>query len=65
MASTLIQIKASGLMCSLCTMSVEKALGRLPGIRSVQINSVHVLSSLEQANEKRLLENLALIGRSL
>ncbi len=65
MASTLIQIKASGLMCSLCTMSVEKALGCLPGIRSVQINPVHGLSSLGQTDEKRSLENLALIGRSL
>ncbi|MBA3631898.1 MAG: heavy metal translocating P-type ATPase [Acidobacteria bacterium] len=41
MASNLIQIKASGLMCSFCTMSVEKALGRLPGVRSVQVNLVH------------------------
>lgn len=37
----LIQIKASGLMCSFCTMSVEKALGRLPGVGSVQVNLVH------------------------
>lgn len=41
MASNLMQIKASGMMCSFCTMSVEKALGRLPGVRSVQINLVH------------------------
>lgn len=37
----LIQVKASGLMCSFCTMSVEKALGRMPGINSVQVNLVH------------------------
>ncbi len=41
MASNLIQIKASGLMCSFCTMSVEKALKRLPGVKSVQVNLVH------------------------
>ncbi len=28
-------------MCSFCTMSVEKGLGRLPGVRSVQVNLVH------------------------
>ncbi len=28
MANSMIQVKASGLMCSFCTMSVEKALGR-------------------------------------
>ena len=39
----LVQIKASGMMCSFCTMSVEKALGRMPGVNSVQINLVHGL----------------------
>ncbi|MCI0462007.1 MAG: cation transporter, partial [Gemmataceae bacterium] len=37
----LVQIKASGMMCSFCTMSVEKALGRLPGVNHVQVNLVH------------------------
>ena len=37
----MIQIKASGLMCSFCTMSVEKALRRLPGVNNVQVNLVH------------------------
>lgn len=40
-ASGLIQVKASGMMCSFCTMSVEKALGRMPGVESVQVNLVH------------------------
>ncbi|MEP6691719.1 MAG: heavy metal translocating P-type ATPase [Gemmatimonadaceae bacterium] len=40
-AGNLIQVKASGLMCSFCTMSVEKALRRLPGVRNVQVNLVH------------------------
>jgi cation transport ATPase len=35
--NTLIQVKASGLMCSFCTMSVEQALRRVPG----QVNLVH------------------------
>jgi len=37
----LVQIKASGLMCSFCTMSVEKALGRMDGVQNVQVNLVH------------------------
>ncbi len=65
MAGKLIQIKASGMMCSFYTMSVEKALGRLAGVRRVQINPVDGLSSLRQTDEKMLLENLTLVGRSL
>ena len=41
MADTLVQVKASGLMCSFCTMSVEQALGRMPGVHDVQISLVH------------------------
>jgi hypothetical protein len=33
----LVQIKASGMMCSFCTMSVEKALGRMDGVDNVQV----------------------------
>jgi P-type Cu+ transporter len=40
-SGNLIQVKASGLMCSFCTMSVEKALGRVPGVNNVQVNLVH------------------------
>jgi len=40
-ANRLIQIKASGMMCSFCTMSVEKALARVPGVNTVQVNLVH------------------------
>ncbi|CAN5806540.1 heavy metal translocating P-type ATPase [soil metagenome] len=47
MATSLIQLKVSGLMCSFCTMSVEKALGRLPGVRSVQVNLVHGIVLVE------------------
>jgi len=38
---TLVHVKASGMMCSFCTMSVEKALGRMPGVNNVQVNLVH------------------------
>jgi len=46
-ATSLIQIKVSGLMCSFCTMSVEKALGRLPGVQNVQVNLVHGIVLVE------------------
>ena len=47
MATSLIQLKVSGLMCSFCTMSVEKALGRLPGVQNVQVNLVHGIVLVE------------------
>jgi len=52
MASNLIQIKVSGLMCSFCTMSVEKALGRLPGVKNVQVNLVHGIVLVEVDHTK-------------
>ncbi|MBW3654845.1 MAG: heavy metal translocating P-type ATPase [Gemmatimonadetes bacterium] len=55
MASNLIQVKASGLMCSFCTMSVEKVLGRLPGVRGVQVNLVHGII-LVDADRRRVSE---------
>ena len=55
-ASALIQVKASGLMCSFCTMSVEKALGRLPGVRHVQVNLVHGIILVE-ADRTRVSED--------
>lgn len=51
----LIQIKASGMMCSFCTMSVEKALARLPGVHSVQVNLVHGII-LVDADRDRVTE---------
>ncbi|MDP1799998.1 MAG: heavy metal translocating P-type ATPase [Bacteroidota bacterium] len=41
MATETIQIKASGMMCSFCTMSVENGLKKLPGVKSVMVNLVH------------------------
>ncbi|MGI9077111.1 MAG: heavy metal translocating P-type ATPase [Gemmatimonadaceae bacterium] len=54
-SGNLIQVKASGLMCSFCTMSVEKALGRLPGVNNVQVNLVHGII-LVDADRKRVSE---------
>ncbi len=42
-----IQMKVSGLMCSFCTMSVEKALKRYPGVTSVMVNLVHGIVLVE------------------
>lgn len=42
-----IQIKASGMMCSFCTMSVESALKRFPGVKSVLVNLVHGIVLVE------------------
>ncbi len=52
MANGLIQVKASGLMCSFCTMSVEKALGRVPGVNSVQVNLVHGIILVDADRER-------------
>ncbi|MBA2571925.1 MAG: heavy metal translocating P-type ATPase, partial [Gemmatimonadetes bacterium] len=51
MANKLIQVKASGMMCSFCTMSVEKALKRLDGVENVQVNLVHgiILAEVDPA----------------
>ena len=54
-AGNLIQVKASGLMCSFCTMSVEKALGRVPGVNNVQVNLVHGII-LVDADRNRVSE---------
>ena len=54
-SGNLIHVKASGLMCSFCTMSVEKALGRVPGVNSVQVNLVHGII-LVDADRNRVSE---------
>ncbi|TAK22768.1 MAG: heavy metal translocating P-type ATPase [Myxococcaceae bacterium] len=47
MATELVQMKVSGLMCSFCTMSVEKALKRYAGVQSVMVNLVHGIVLIE------------------
>ncbi len=52
MATESVQMKVSGLMCSFCTMSVEKALKRYPGVNSVMVNLVHGIVLVEADTSK-------------
>ena len=54
----LVQIKASGMMCSFCTMSVEKAVGRMEGVQNVQVNLVHGVILVDREPEKITTERL-------
>jgi len=36
-----IQMKVSGMMCSFCTMSIERGLKLYSGVNSVLVNLVH------------------------
>ncbi len=54
----LVQIKASGMMCSFCTMSVEKALGRMDGVQNVQVNLVHGMILVDRDPAKVSSERL-------
>jgi Cu+-exporting ATPase len=47
MATESVQMKVSGMMCSFCTMSIEKALKRYPAIKSVLVNLVHGIVLVE------------------
>lgn len=59
MAIESVQMKVSGLMCSFCTMSVEKALKRYPAINSVMVNLVHGIVLVEADTDKMNREQLA------
>lgn len=59
MATESVQMKVSGLMCSFCTMSVEKALKRYPAINSVMVNLVHGIVLVEADTAKMNREQLA------
>jgi len=52
MAIETVQMKVSGLMCSFCTMSVEKALKRYPSVKSVMVNLVHGIVLVEADTSK-------------
>ena len=64
-----VQLKVSGLMCSFCTMSVEKALKRDPAIRSVMVNLVHGVVLVEadtaQLSREQLANNVEKLGYSV
>lgn len=59
MAIESVQMKVSGLMCSFCTMSVEKALKRYPAIKTVMVNLVHGILLVEADTAKINREQLA------
>lgn len=59
MANDTVQIKASGMMCSFCTMSVEQSLKQLPGVQSVLVNLVHGVVLVEADTTKTSRKALA------
>lgn len=69
MAIESVQMKVSGLMCSFCTMSVEKALKRYPAINSVMVNLVHGIVLVEadtaKMNREQLSEAVEKLGYSV
>lgn len=69
MATETVQMKVSGLMCSFCTMSVETALKRYPGVKSVLVNLVHGIVLIEadtaQMNREQLTEAVEKLGYSV
>ena len=54
-----IQMKVSGVMCSFCTLSIERALKRYPGVKSVLGNLVHGVVLVEADMSKIIREELA------
>jgi len=64
MAIETVQMKVSGIMCSFCTISIEKALKRYPGVNSVFVNRVHGVVLVEADMSKISREELA-AARSL
>lgn len=65
MATETIQMKVSGLMCSFCTMSVEKALKRYPAVKSVLVNLVHGIVLVEADTAQMSREALAVAVEKL
>src|SRR5438093_8138740 len=59
MAMETVQMKVSGLMCSFCTMSLEKALKRYAGVKSVLVNLVHGIVLVEADTAQMRREELA------
>src|SRR5918994_1120955 len=59
MATESVHMKVSGPMCSFCTMSVEKALKRDDGVKSVMVNLVHGIVQVEADTSRITREELA------
>ncbi len=64
-----VQMKVSGMMCSFCTVSIEQALKRYPGINSVMVNLVHGIVLVEadttQINRAELKTAVEKLGYSV
>lgn len=65
MATETVQMKVSGMMCSFCTMSIEKALKRYPGVKSVLVNLVHGIVLVEADTYKISHADLAVAVEKL
>lgn len=65
MATETVQMKVSGLMCSFCTMSVERALKRRAGVKSVMVNLVHGIVLAEVDTKQISREELTAAVQSL
>ncbi|WP_296379618.1 cation-translocating P-type ATPase [Reyranella sp.] len=64
-----IRARIGGLHCSLCTGTVEKALGRMPGVDKVAVSLTHEQALVEYdpavARPERLLQTLRDIGYTI
>lgn len=64
-----IRARIGGLHCSLCTGTIEKALGRLPGVDKVAVSLTHEQALIEYdpkiARPEELLQTLREIGYSV
>lgn len=64
-----IRAQIGGLHCSLCTGTIEKALGRLPGVDKVAVSLTHEQALVEYdpavASPEQLLQTLRDIGYTI
>src|SRR5258708_16877692 len=64
-----IRARIGGLHCSLCTGTIEKALGRLPGVDKVAVSLTHEQALVEYdpavARPKQFLQTLRDIGYTI
>ena len=69
MATETVQMKVSGLMCSFCTMSLETAVKRNPGVKNVMVNLVHGIVLVEadtaQTSREQLADTIEKMGYSV
>jgi len=62
-------MKVSGMMCSFCTMTLENALKRYPGVDSIMVNLVHGIVLVEadpaQISRQELTDVIEKLGYSV